>query len=97
MNALRIDYFDSRFARKEVADKDPRNNFFMTNEGFIVDKRSVKKMIIDNAVKNIKDDDKIKETDELEGSNGKTNNQERGMVETEEIDANKNKKLNEFF
>lgn len=31
---LKINCFDERFARKEVIDKSPFNNFFVTKEGF---------------------------------------------------------------
>jgi hypothetical protein len=46
MDSLRIDCFDSRFAREEVAEKDPRNNLFMTKEGFIVTKDDIKEMML---------------------------------------------------
>ena len=36
--ALKIDIFDERFCRKEIADKNPLNQFVMLPSGFIVSK-----------------------------------------------------------
>ena len=51
MDALKRYYFDSRYARKDVAEKDPRNKFFMTKNGFIVDRETVKEQIIVHMLK----------------------------------------------
>ena len=45
MDSLNINYFDRRFAREEVAEKDPRNNFFMLQSGFILCKENVKEIL----------------------------------------------------
>ncbi len=46
MDSMNIDYFDSRFARKEISEKDPRNNYFMTKEGFIVTKEDIEEIMV---------------------------------------------------
>ena len=41
--ALKIDFFDGRFCRKEISDKDPFNQFAMTPQGFIISKNTIEK------------------------------------------------------
>lgn len=67
MDSLRIDYFDGRFARKEVAESNPLNKFIMTKEEFIVDKEMVKEQIINTMFKEnlsskyFEEDEEVKE------------------------------------
>ena len=39
MNALKINFLDERFARKEVADKNPFKRFMVTQDGLIIPRR----------------------------------------------------------
>lgn len=55
MNALKIDCFDERFARKNVAEQNPLNNFFMTKLGFILHKDDIKKISENSHLLNIAD------------------------------------------
>ncbi|MFT4326156.1 MAG: DUF6398 domain-containing protein [Candidatus Woesearchaeota archaeon] len=89
MNKMKIDIFDDRFARKEIIEKNPLNNFFMTKEGFIVDRKFIENQLLDNMRARFGDILDIKPNDEIEciNLNDKSN----------ELKHSKNKKLNEFF
>ena len=85
MDALKIDIFDERFARKEVADKDPRNDFFMTPSGFIVHKDHIKNIILSRLSK---EEQRLPENEEVSGKIDKNSTSK---------EDNKNKKLNDYF
>ena len=44
--ALKINFFDERFCRKEVSDKNPFKQFAMTPQGFIISKNMINKEIM---------------------------------------------------
>jgi hypothetical protein len=87
MTSLKIDLFDTRFARKEVVDKDFRNDLFITKEGFIMHKNDVANILLKQMREKFGD---IIETDE-----------EIELVDLgekkKEKENNKNKDLKEFF
>lgn len=92
MNHLNIDVFDKRFAKEEIVEKDPRNNFFMTKEGFIVDKEFIEKKLLENMSEKFGDSVEIKSDDEIECINL---NDKKKKEENIEDTANKN--LKDFF
>ena len=100
MDTLKIDYFDERFARKDVAEKDPRNDFIMTKSGFILHKDYVKEMIINGVVTEEPTESLVKYDNE--DGKSKFDEQKMNNVVKKEISDDKNnppkyKKLSEFF
>ena len=91
MRTLRIDYFDVRFAREDIAKEDPQNNFLMTQSGLILDQDIIKKINFIN---------KLKQDITEDCNNGKNPN-EKNIIRKELSDTKssrtRNKKLNEFF
>lgn len=90
IDSLNIDMFDSRFARKEVADSDPRNDFFMLPSGFIAHKNDIVRMM----EKRINEAENIplseNEVKVIDIKNIKEN-------KAEDKGFDKNKKLSDFF
>src|SRR3989344_595276 len=95
MDALRIDCFDQRFARKEIAEKDPRNDFFMTKSGFILHKDDIKNIIINNGLKEWHDN--INKLNEKRENMLDENSTVRKKASDDKGSNIKNKKLTEFF
>jgi len=62
MDSLRISLFDERFARREIAENSPFNNFFMTSSGFILHKDQIEELISRNKFRD-EDDDEENEGD----------------------------------
>jgi len=95
MDALNIDIFDERFARKDVAEKDPRNDFFMTPSGFIVHKDQIKELILRKMI------NEPPKFSEKEDSGEITDHKEDSCENTAQKESNthiiKNKKINEYF
>ncbi|MEA3514191.1 MAG: DUF6398 domain-containing protein [Nanoarchaeota archaeon] len=92
MDSLRIDYFDKRFARKEVSEEDPRNNFVMTKEGLILHKNDIKELIVNRMLKE-EPAVKLFDEDDIEDIS-----YENKSIQKENEDwENKNRKLSEFF
>jgi hypothetical protein len=88
MSSLKIDCFDKRFARKEVAEQNPINNFVMTKSGFILHKDQIKELMIEQMLKDASEQGLISKSNIEKTSKEKT---EKDAVE------DKNKKLKEFF
>jgi len=88
MDALRIDYFDERFARKKVAEKDIRNNYIMTKSGFILHKDKVREMLIERMIKDASEQGVIEENDAKNMSE---------VIKDKTAVKNKNKQLGEYF
>lgn len=86
MEKLKINLFDDRFAKKEIIDKNPLNNFFMTKEGFIVDKKFIEEQLLNSFKDKFGDIMDINSDNEIECINLNDKSKE-----------NKNKKLNDFF
>lgn len=89
MKLMNIDYFDKRFARKEISKKDPRNNFIMTKEGFIVDKNFIEDKLLENMRQKFGDTIDIKSKEDINFINSNNKKEEDKDI--------KNKKLGEFF
>ena len=97
MDSLRIDYFDSRFARKEVAEKNPRNNFFMTKEGFIVTKNDIETMMIQRMKDKFGDLLELSPTFAENEETSQEHKKKLKQIQEDKDQSYKNKKLNEFF
>ena len=97
MDSLRIDYFDSRFAREEVAEKDPRNNFFMTKEGFIVTKDDIKEMMFQRMKDKFGDLVELEQTFTGNKETSEECKKKLKQIQEDKDQSNKNKKLNDFF
>jgi hypothetical protein len=100
MDALNIDIFDKRFARKEIVDNDPRNNFVMTQNGFIVDKDYLKEILLKKTQE--KFDEDLNEIKAIMSVISNKQQEKRIMKkmkkkETDEERIIKNKKLDHFF
>ncbi len=46
MDSLKSGCFDARFARNEVAENNPINDFFMTKSGFILHKDDIAQILL---------------------------------------------------
>jgi hypothetical protein len=86
MNKLKINLFDDRFTRKEIMDQNPLNDFFMTKDGFIVDKKHIENQLLESMKAKFGKIIDIKPNDEIKFINLK-----------DKLDDTKNKKLNDFF
>lgn len=89
MDSLNIDFFDKRFAREDVAEKDPRNNFFMTQNGFILHKENLKEILHQRV--GDKPDNILDEASEPDKNAEILNEPEKSSEKT------KDKRLSEFF
>ncbi|MGM0497515.1 MAG: DUF6398 domain-containing protein [Bacteroidota bacterium] len=94
MDHLNIDVFDKRFVRNEIVEKDPRNNFFMTKEGFIVDKKFIEKKLLENMREKFGNFVDIRSDDEIECINL---NEKKTEGNVKEIKDTTNKNLKDFF
>ena len=97
MDSLRIDYFDSRFARKVVAEKDPRNNYFMTKEGFIVTKDDIETMMFQRIKEKFGDVVELSPTFSENEETYQEYNKKLKKIQEDKNQSYKNKTLNEFF
>ncbi|MFT4309090.1 MAG: DUF6398 domain-containing protein [Candidatus Woesearchaeota archaeon] len=65
MSSLKIDYFDKRFARKEVIEQDFRNDYFMTSDGFILHKDDIAQILLEQMKRKFGDIIEIDDETEL--------------------------------
>lgn len=96
MDKMKICIFDERFARKEIIKKNPLNDFVMTKEGFIVDKKFIENQMFEHMKAKFGNIIDIKPEDEVTFSTISNNFNETKDTTNKPVDS-KNKKLGEFF
>lgn len=97
MDALRIDYFDERFARKEIAEKNPLNDFFMTQSGFILNKNDIKDLLNKQTFEESVDDKSFEDSNEKNKLGNMHNEVQKEKTIDTKSNETRNKKLQDFF
>lgn len=96
MDKMDICIFDERFARKEIIEKNPLNDFFMTKDGFIVDKKIIENQMFEHMKAKWGNIIDIKPKEEVKFSTLSNNFNETKEITNKPVDS-KNRKLGEFF